>query len=125
MASVIRGCHRAAAMCYFVYFVCLLDGDQIRRTGEEFFGRSLGRHLRNYSKDGSFHRLRESEAIGLAWDCIDFKTGTIKVCKQIQKRPLTDSGTVFASLKNDKARILKTAPFVMNLLDRQYREQTI
>lgn len=71
-----------------------------------------------------FTGLRESEAIGLTWDCIDFRTGTIKVCKQLQKRPLKDGGTVFASLKNNKTRILKPAPFVMHLLDRQYREQT-
>lgn len=70
-----------------------------------------------------FTGLRESEAIGLTWDCIDFKSGTIKVCKQLQKRPLKDGGTVFASLKNDKTRVLKPAPFVMDLLDRQYREQ--
>ena len=45
------------------------------------------------------------------------------MCKQLQKRPLKDGGTVFPSLKNDKTRVLKPAPFVMDLLDRQYREQ--
>ena len=32
-----------------------------------------------------FTGLRESEAIGLTWDCIDFKLGTLKICKQLQK----------------------------------------
>ena len=32
-----------------------------------------------------FTGLRESEAIGLTWDCVDFKAGTVKVCKQLQK----------------------------------------
>ena len=29
MATVIRGCHSAAALCVFTYFVCLLDSGQI------------------------------------------------------------------------------------------------
>ena len=70
-----------------------------------------------------FTGLRESEAIGLTWDCIDFKTGAVKVCKQLQKRPLADGGFTFAPLKNDKARTIKPAPFVMGLLERRKREQ--
>lgn len=72
-----------------------------------------------------FTGLRESEAIGLTWDCVDFKAGTVKVCKQLQKRPLTDGGFTFAPLKNDKARTLKPAPFVMELLERRKREQAV
>ena len=45
------------------------------------------------------------------------------VCKQLQKRPLADGGWVFAPLKNDKTRILKPAPFVMELLARRRKEQ--
>ena len=70
-----------------------------------------------------FTGLRESEAIGLTWDCVDFKTGAVKVCKQLQKRPLADGGFTFAPLKNDKARTIKPAPFVMGLLERRKREQ--
>lgn len=71
-----------------------------------------------------FTGLREAEATGLTWDCVDFKTGTIKVCKQLQKRLLKDGGFTFAPLKNDKVRILKPAPFVMALLKRREKEQT-
>ena len=70
-----------------------------------------------------FTGLRESEAIGLTWDCVDFKAGTVKVCKQLQKRPLADGGFTFAPLKNDKARTLKPAPFVIELLKHRKREQ--
>lgn len=69
-----------------------------------------------------FTGLREAEAVGLTWDVIDFKTGTIKVCKQLQRRP--GGKFTFAPLKNNKTRILKPAPFVMSLLERQKREQT-
>lgn len=71
-----------------------------------------------------FTGLRESEAIGLTWDCVDFKAGTVKICKQLQKRPLADGGFTFAPLKNDKIRVLKPAPFVMEFLRQREREQT-
>lgn len=70
-----------------------------------------------------FTGLRESEAIGLTWDCIDFKTGSVTICKQLQKRPMSDGGFTFAPLKNDKTRIIKPAAFVMALLDRRWKEQ--
>lgn len=70
-----------------------------------------------------FTGLREAEATGLTWDCVDFNAGTIKVCKQLQKRPLADGGFTFAPLKNDKVRILKPAPSVMELLKRREKEQ--
>ena len=70
-----------------------------------------------------FTGLREAEATGLTWDCIDFKAGTIKVCKQLQKRPQQDGGFTFAPLKNNKTRIIKPAPFVLSLLERRRREQ--
>lgn len=70
-----------------------------------------------------FTGLRESEAIGLTWDCIDFKAGTVTICKQLQKRPLSDGGFTFAPLKNDKTRIIKPAVSVMALLDRRWKEQ--
>lgn len=69
-----------------------------------------------------FTGLREAEAVGLTWDVIDFKSGTIKVCKQLQRRP--GGNFAFAPLKNNKTRTLKPAPFVMSLLERRKREQT-
>ena len=63
-----------------------------------------------------FTGLREAEATGLTWDCVDFKKGTLKICKQLQKRPAEAGGFQFAALKNDKTRILRPAPFVMDML---------
>ena len=70
-----------------------------------------------------FTGLRESEAIGLTWDCVDLRKGTLKICKQLQKRPKQDGGFTFAPLKNDKTRILKPARSVMVLLERRWKEQ--
>lgn len=70
-----------------------------------------------------FTGLREAEAMGLTWDSVDFAAGTLKICKQLQKRNLADGGFTFTSLKNDKTRIIKPAPYVMELLERQRTRQ--
>lgn len=70
-----------------------------------------------------FTGLRMGEACGLTWDCIDFSAGTIKVYRQLQKRSNKDGGLVFASLKNDKTRIIKPAPFVMQYFAEQRKSQ--
>lgn len=70
-----------------------------------------------------FTGLREGEALGLTWDCVDFEAGTIKIVKQLQKRPERDGGYTFAPLKNDKARTITAAPFVMKILEEQEKAQ--
>ncbi|MCR5575691.1 MAG: site-specific integrase [Oscillospiraceae bacterium] len=72
-----------------------------------------------------FTGLREGEALGLTWDCIDFESGTIRVVKQLQKRPERDGGYTLAPLKNDKARSITAAPFVMKLLKEQETAQLL
>ena len=67
-----------------------------------------------------FTGLRESEALGLTWDCVDFKAGTVKVNKQLQKRRVADGAATLAPTKNGRSRALKPAPFVMALLDRHH-----
>ena len=70
-----------------------------------------------------FTGLREAEAIGLTWDCIDFQKGTMKVCKQLQKRPVVDGGYTFCPLKNSKTRIIRLSPFVLSVLRNQDAQQ--
>ena len=72
-----------------------------------------------------FTGLREGEALGLTWDCVDFTTGTLKITKQLQKRPERDGGYTLAPLKNDKARTITAAPFVMQLLREQEKAQLL
>ena len=67
--------------------------------------------------------LRESEALGLTWDCIDFDKGTITICKQLIKLPLSQGGFRFDNPKNGKSRTIKPAPFVMQLLKDRESEQ--
>lgn len=70
-----------------------------------------------------FTGLRESEAIGLTWDCIDFKAGTITVKQQLRKLPKDQGGVTLAETKNGKTRVLKPSPYVMQLLKQRERQQ--
>ncbi len=70
-----------------------------------------------------FTGLREGEAIGLTWDCVDFEKGALIINKQLQHRPRKDGGCALAPVKNGKARMLMPAPYVMQLLKERYHEQ--
>lgn len=66
-----------------------------------------------------FTGLRESEAIGLTWDCFDEKKGTLKVYQQLQKRLDKDGGYTFAPLKNDKTRSITLSSYIIAILKNQ------
>ena len=70
-----------------------------------------------------FTGLREGEALGLTWDCVDFESGSLKINKQLVKRPIADGGFTLAETKNSKIRIVKPAPSVMQLLKDRQRQQ--
>ena len=70
-----------------------------------------------------FTGLRLGEALGLTWDCVDFSKRRLTIDKQLQKRPIADGGFVFASLKNDKIRVIAPAPYVLDLLKKWEQRQ--
>ena len=91
------------------------------------------RHFLEIAKDDPFYLmyyvdfftgLRESELIGLTWDCIDFAKGTIRVYRQfVRIASGPDKGKMmFTSLKNHKERTIHPAPSVMDAL-RQAKEK--
>lgn len=64
-----------------------------------------------------FTGMREGEALGLMWDCVDFERGAIRIDKQL----LIDKEGggcryVLAPPKGGKARTITPAPWVMRLL---------
>ena len=67
-----------------------------------------------------FTGLREGEALGLTWDCIDFKAGTLKIKQQLQRQGETDE---LVPLKNSKPRYLTASPFIMQLLREERTHQ--
>ena len=72
-----------------------------------------------------FTGLRESEVIGLTWDCIDFKRGSICVYRQFVKVGTEDHHGIydFTPLKNDRTRTLEPASQVMDLLRNVQKKQ--
>ena len=63
-----------------------------------------------------FTGMRESELIGLSWDCIDFEKGTIHLYRQLKRTREKGGEYVFTSLKNKQARTFGVAPNVLNVL---------
>ena len=70
-----------------------------------------------------FTGLRESEALGLTWDCVNFAKGSLTINKQLQRRPQYAGGPQLTSTKNGKVRVLRPAGFVMNILKERYEQQ--
>lgn len=60
-----------------------------------------------------FTGIRQSELIGLTWDCINFESGSIYLYRQYQK---LKGGYKFVPLKNDKTRTVFPAKFIINIL---------
>lgn len=80
-----------------------------------------GERLKDLFTTILFTGMRRGEAIGLPWDAIDFKSGTITIKQQICRGI---DGTYVSTPKNGKSRVLKPAPFVMDILQRVKREQS-
>lgn len=70
-----------------------------------------------------FTGLRKSEALGLSWDNINFKTNTIKINRQLQKRPIRDGGYTIATVKSDRIRIITVSQFVIDVLTNRRAKQ--
>lgn len=72
-----------------------------------------------------FTGLREGEAIGLTWDCIDLQKGTLKVYRQLQRTPDKWSVFRFVPLKNSKTRTIKLSSYIINVLQQQKTQQKL
>lgn len=67
--------------------------------------------------------MREGEICGLSWDAVNFREGTIAVKQQLCKEKEKGGQHYIAPTKNDKARILTAAPFVMDILKQVQQAQ--
>ena len=85
---------------------------------EQFLGAIKGHPYEIVYKLAVFTGMRQSELIGLTWDCFNFENGTIHLYRQLS----LDSKTrefYFAPLKNNKSRTLFPARAVMDMMQRQ------
>lgn len=70
-----------------------------------------------------FTGMREGEVLGLTWDCIDFKGGTITIKHQLQKERGGNGKYHLVSTKNGKSRKITPAPSVLSVLKREQVKQ--
>ena len=70
-----------------------------------------------------FTGMRESEALGLTWDCVNLSCNTILINKQLQMVRGGNGKYRLAPTKNSKARTVTIAPYVADTLRKVQREQ--
>lgn len=70
-----------------------------------------------------FTGMREGEALGLLWDCVDLTTGTITVDKQLQLIRGSGGQYQMVPTKNSKGRTISIAPYVASVLRRVKHRQ--
>lgn len=70
-----------------------------------------------------FTGMRQGELLGLRWSCIDFKSGLIRIDKQLYMPTEKGGEYTLETLKSRKQRIICPAPFVFDILKRVKREQ--
>ena len=62
-----------------------------------------------------FTGLREGELLGLTWDCIDFKRGTLLVKQQLRREQKKGGSYYLSPPKNNRSRMLVLAPSVVQM----------
>lgn len=89
----------------------------------QFLSYVKGSKYENVYLTAVFTGMRESELIGLTWDCVKFDTGELLVEKQLIKEKKAGGKYKFAPLKNSKTRVINPPKFIMDLLYRIYKDR--
>jgi len=88
-----------------------------------FLGKIRGNRCEDMLIVAVFTGMRESEIIGLSWDCIDFERKQIRIYRQLSKERKKGGAYVFTDLKNKKARSFSAADIVFDTLMRVKQAQ--
>ena len=70
-----------------------------------------------------FTGMREGEALGLLWDCVDLTKGTLTIDKQLQLIRGSGGQYQMVPTKNSKGRTISLAPSVVKILRNIKRQQ--
>ena len=70
-----------------------------------------------------FTGMREGEALGLLWNCVDLAKGTITIDKQLQLIRGSKGQYQMVPTKNSKGRTISIAPFVVSTLKKVKHKQ--
>lgn len=66
--------------------------------------------------------MRQGELLGLTWDCVDFKNGTITVNKQLQREKKPNGEYILVPTKNSNTRTITPAKFIMDMLKKNIKK---
>ena len=88
-----------------------------------FLGQLDNEPLKDLFTVALFTGMREGEICGLSWDAVNITDKTITVKQQLCKEKKKGGKHYIATTKNDKARTLTVAPFVIDILSRVKLEQ--
>ena len=87
------------------------------------FMQAIEGHTHEYIyKITMFTGLREGEVLGLTWDCVDLKDGTLTVKQQLKREQRKGGKYYMSSTKNGKKRVIALAPTVVDLFQKQRRK---
>lgn len=89
----------------------------------DFLSAIKGSEYETILKVDLFTGMRQGEIMGLTWDRIDFKAGTILVDRQMILEKKKGGKYKFATTKTEQVRKLKPAPSVMAILQARRKEQ--
>ncbi len=92
-------------------------------TASAFLKEIVGHQYEYLYKIALFTGLRESEVLGLTWDCVDFDNGTLLVKQQLRRDQRKGGEFYFSTPKNGKVRQLTLAPSVVMLFRLQKLHQ--
>lgn len=127
IAYELGGIRKNPADCRHVIQLPKMVKDEIRPFANEqiktFLDLVRGDQFENYYKVILWTGMRESEALGLTWDCVNLTEGRIRVEKQLQKRPISEGGCCFAPLKNNRTRELVVGSAVVEILRTEQKRQ--
>lgn len=96
-----------------------LDEDQINR----FLKAIKGHRYENLFIVTLFTGMREGEALGLLWDCVDLGKGKLVINKQLQKVRGSKGEYSLVPTKNGKGRSITVAPYVVKILRKVKQQQ--
>lgn len=86
----------------------------------------IGGHPHEYLyKITLFTGLREGEILGLTWDCVDMKLGSLIVKQQLRREQKKGGQHYFSSTKNDRSRTLALSPSLVRLFRYQKQKQLL
>ena len=99
--------------------VSFLEEEDIQRLLEAI----RGHRYEDLYKLTLFTGLRQGEALGLTWDCVDIDKGVLTVSKQLIKEHKKGGQYLLASCKTDRVRRITVAPFITDVLKKQRAKQ--